>query len=315
MARVLVVDDERSVCEVIKLQLAEEGFDVEIAYDGREGLQKVASFTPDVVLTDVLMPIINGIDMCRQIKENPDSRFVPVMLMTTMADRAKRLLALEAGADEFLNKPIDSVEMMTRLRALIRMKKLVDQLEDSKNIIQLLANAIEAKDGYTVEHTERVRGYALGLAKKLGVPEEKWPTVEYGALLHDVGKIGIPEEILKKPASLTVSEYEVIKRHPMMGVQICQPVKFLRNVLTVIRYHHERIDGTGYPDGLKGEDIPIEARIVSVADAFDAMVSDRPYRKGLPLEKAIQILREGRGTQWDAQVVDEFITMIQTKMK
>jgi len=313
MARVLIVDDEKTVCEVISLQLREEGYQVEVAYNGKEGLEKVASFEPDVVVTDVLMPQVNGIDMCRQIKTNPQTQFLPVIVMTTVTDRARRMEAIEAGADEFLNKPVDSVEMFTRLKVLVRVKQLINELEYSKNIIEMLAHAIEAKDGYTERHLERVKKYSLALAKKCQVPAAMLKTIEMGAVLHDVGKIGIPESILKKPASLTPEEYEIIKTHPEIGVKICEPLKFLKEVLKVIECHHERMDGKGYPHRLKGEEIPLEARIVSIADAFDALTSDRPYRKGVSLQQAIAILKEGQGTQWDAHLVDQFIQMLQEK--
>ena len=311
-SRILLVDDEKTVCEVLKIQLEDEGYEVEVAYDGQEGWEKISNFDPDVVVSDVMMPRLNGIDFCRKIKDNHETRFTPVVIMTTLSDRTKRYEALEAGADEFLNKPVDSIEMMTRLRSLIRSKHLIDDLEDSKNIIRMLANAIEAKDGYTGKHTERVASYSLALARLSGVNQDLWPTIEMGALLHDVGKIGIPEAVLGKPGSLDEAEYNKIKEHPDIGVEIVKPLSFLKDVIKVIRFHHERIDGTGYPDGLKGENIPMEARIVSIADAFDAMTSDRPYRKGMPKEKAIEILKEGRGTQWDAKLIDHFIELIQS---
>ncbi len=308
--RVLLVDDEKTVCEVLKIQLVEEGYNVEVACDGKDAWDKIPDFQPDVIVSDVMMPIMTGIQLCKKIKETHETRFIPIVIMTTLTDRAKRYEALEVGADEFLNKPVDTVEMFTRLRALIRMRRLIDDLEDSKNIIRMLANSIAAKDGYTGKHVERVARYSLDLAKKSGVPEEDWNTIEMGALLHDIGKIGVPESVLLKPAALTKEEYDVIKRHPDVGVEICQPLNFLKDVLKVIHYHHERYDGGGYPKGLKGEDIPLEARIVSIADAYDAMTSDRPYRKGMPKEKAVEILTEGRGTQWDAHLVDQFIEII-----
>lgn len=311
-SRILLIDDEKTVCEVIKLQLEDEGYEVDVAYDGQEGWDKIAPFNPDVIVSDVMMPRLNGIQLCKKIKENHATRFTPVIIMTTLSDRSKRYEALESGADEFLNKPIDSIEMITRIRALIRTKSLIDDLEDSKNIIRMLANAIEAKDGYTGKHTERVASYSLALARASGVNKDLWPTIEMGALLHDVGKIGIPEAVLGKPDKLDEDEFNKIKEHPDIGVEIVKPLNFLQDVIKVIRYHHERIDGTGYPEGLKGEDIPLEARIVSIADAFDAMTSDRPYRKGMPKEKAIQLLREGRGTQWDAKLIDHFVDLIRS---
>lgn len=310
-SRVLVVDDDKAICEVLEIQLKNEGFEVAVAYDGKEALEKIPTFYPDVIVTDVMMPKLNGIKLCEKIKQSPETRFIPVVIMTTLSDRSNRLGALEVGVDEFLNKPIEMVEMMTRLRALIRMKKLIDELEDSKNIIRMLTHAIEAKDGYTEKHAERVVGYSLALAKKASVSKDLWRTIEMGALLHDVGKIGIPESVLLKPAKLDDKEYEVIKQHPDIGVQICNPLKFLQDVLKVIHYHHERFDGQGYPEGLKGDEIPIEARVVSIADAFDAMTSNRPYRKGMTKEKALGILKEGKGTQWDAKLIDHFLELIE----
>jgi len=309
-SRILLVEDDKKVCQVIRLQLEQEGYDVEVAENGEEALKKVSPFSPDVIITDVLMPVLNGIELCRKIKETPETRFIPVIVMTNILDREKRIEALEVGADEFLNKPIDSVEMLTRLRALIRLTKLINELEDTKNIIRMLTHAIEAKDGYTEKHAERVVGYSLELAKKSGLPQHLWNTIEMGALLHDVGKIGIPESVLLKPDKLNSKEYKVIKEHPAIGVEICRPLKFLKEVLKIIHHHHERYDGKGYPDKLKGELIPLEARIISIADAYDAMTSDRPYRKGMPKEKALQFLKKGRGTQWDSQLVDHFIEIV-----
>lgn len=312
--RVLLVDDEKTICDVLKMQLVEEGYTVEVAANGKEGLEKVPQFQPEVIVSDVAMPIINGIEFCKKIKETESTRFIPVMIMTTLTDRVKRYEALEAGADEFLNKPVDTVEMLTRLRALIRMKRLIDELEDGKNIIRMLANTIEAKDGYTGKHVERVAQYALALAKKAQVPEEMLRTIEMGALLHDIGKIGVPESILCKPSALNEEEFNVIKTHPTMGVEICHPLRFLKEMLKVIRYHHERYDGEGYPEGLKGEAIPLEARIVAIADAYDALTSDRSYRKGMLKKKAIAVLKEGRGTQWDAKLIDHFIEFLEKEL-
>ncbi len=305
---VLVVDDEAVNRKLAQELLTSRGYLVEVASNGEEAVSKVRALRPDLILLDVMMPRLDGLQTCRILKQDEETRLIPIVLLTALAALDDRVTGIEAGADDFLTKPFNAVELLARVRSLIHVKHLNDQLERTENILFTLAAAVEAKDRYTGRHLRRLVDYASRISKTLALPPRAERINEYGALLHDIGKIGVPEAILNKPGKLTSEEFAIIKQHPEIGERICRPLRFGPEIGPIVRGHHERWDGGGYPDGLVGDAIPLGARIVAVADSFDAMTTDRPYRNALPLEQVWEILREGAGTQWDPAVVAAFIS-------
>jgi putative two-component system response regulator len=233
------------------------------------------------------------------------------VLVTALTAREDRLRGIAIGVDDFLSKPVDRLELITRCRSSIRAKLFTDELESTKHVILALTRAIEARDGYTEQHTERVAARALALGAKLGLTPNALRVLQRGCMLHDVGKIGIPETILGKAAPLTADEFALMRQHPALGVAICRPLRsrLIAQALPIVLHHHERIDGRGYPDGLSGAAIPLDARIAAVSDAYDAMVSDRPYRTGMSVPLALDTLRSGAGRQWDGPLVAIFVDL------
>jgi len=280
------------------------------ATDGIEALELVKKDRPDLVLLDVMMPRMDGYEVCQRLKDSPEGKLLPVVMVTALGQIADRVRGLEVGADDFIVKPIERVELVARVRSLLRVKQLYDRLDDAQRTIFSLARAVEAKDSSLEAHTERVGMNARRVGQALGLADDALDDLLWGGVIHDIGKIGIPDSILLKPGPLTVAEFEIMKQHVFTGEEIARPLRSAHDLLPIIRHHHERIDGSGYPDGLAGENIPLGARIVSICDAFDAMISDRPYRRGLTHENALATLTAGAGTQWDAQLVGIFQTLV-----
>src|SRR6202012_3955915 len=218
---------------------------------------------------------------------------------------------MRAGAEDFLRKPVNKQELLARTRSLLRLKEFTDELENAETVVFSLALSIEAKDPYTKGHCDRLSSYSEALGRRLGLPAELCVALRRAGVVHDVGKIGVPEHVLLKKGPLTEEDWAIMKQHPVTGERICQPLRSFRHVLPIIRHHHEKLDGTGYPDGLKGEEIPITARILSVVDVFDALTSDRSYRAASTPEEAFRIMQEEveRGW-WDARLVKEFARII-----
>jgi len=299
-ATILVVDDDQPVRDLVTSLLQAEGYRVIEAANGEVALERVQVATPDLVLLDVMMPgRLDGVRLCQQLKSGEDTMLVPVVILTALDTLPDRIQGIEAGADDFLTKPFNRLELLARVRSLLRLKRLTDRLERAESVIFALAEAVEAKDPYTEGHLERLANYAEALACELGLSPQAQKDVREGAILHDVGKIGVPEAILRKPASLSKEEYQVIQNHPLVGHRILAPLRLASRILPAVRGHHEHFDGGGYPDGLGGQDISLEARIVAVADAYDAMTSDRPYRGALPEEEAMRRLWADSGRQFD----------------
>jgi putative two-component system response regulator len=307
---VLVVDDHPLNLELIEGCLADVECRVITATDGIEALELVKKDRPDLVLLDVMMPRMDGYEVCQRLKDSPEGKLLPVVMVTALGQIADRVRGLEVGADDFIVKPIERVELVARVRSLLRVKQLYDRLDDAQRTIFSLARAVEAKDRSLESHTERVGTNARRLGEALGLAEEHLDDLLWGGVIHDIGKIGIPDSILLKPGPLTVEEFDIMKQHVFTGEEIARPLRSAHDLLPIIRNHHERIDGTGYPDGLSGDNIPLGARIVAICDAFDAMISDRPYRRGLTHANALATLTAGAGTQWDAQLVAIFQTLV-----
>jgi putative two-component system response regulator len=288
---VLVADDTSHVQALFRELLSADGHDVVGADDGAEALEAVYCYHPDVVILDVNMPKVDGFEVCRRLKADPATRLTPVVLVTGLCDPSDRLKGIEAGADDFLSKPVHPHELRARVGWLTRLKHLTDELDSAESAFMALALTIEARDPTTNGHAERLSRHAVHLGRALSLGDDDLHALRRGGYLHDIGKIGIPDSILLKPASLTACEFELMKRHTLIGDQLCAPLQSLRRVRPIVLSHHERLDGSGYPHGLKGDEVPLLAQIVSIIDVYDAITSNRPYRAATSPESAISHLR------------------------
>ncbi|MBI5102285.1 MAG: response regulator [Nitrospirae bacterium] len=310
-ARILVVDDLPFNLEVMEGFLYKEGYTVITALNALEALEIIAKQRVDLAVLDVMMPGMNGFDLCRKIKSVFGNRFFPVILVTALDELKDKITGLEAGADDFLTKPFHTIELMTKIRSLLRLRKLQSELDHSEDIILSLAIAIESKDIYTKGHSERVGTLSMELASFLGMSEEDRNLLFKAGVLHDIGKIGVDNTLLHKTGPLSDADIRTIQEHVLIGETICFPLNSARNILPVIRHHHERWDGTGFPDRLSGEEIPFFARITAITDTFDAMVSSRPYRKSYTVMEALEIMGNEKPLgQWDPQLLDGFTEMM-----
>lgn len=308
---VLVVDDLAPNRELLEGHLDALGYEVRQAADGLEALEAVEHEEPDLVLLDIDMPRMDGLTLCRRLKAHPLRRLVPVVLITAHQDRETRLRGLEAGADDFLTKPFDSAELLVRTKALLRDRELNKHLDAAEGIILALARIVEARDRYTVYHAERVGLYAREIGRAHGLGEEDLDVLYKGGVMHDLGKVVIPAEILLKQGPLNEAEREIMETHAPEGARIAEPLRSVARLLPIVRHHHERIDGRGYPDHLAGAEVPLGARIAAIGDAWDAMTSDRPYRLALERDEAVSRLRAGAGTQWDAELTGIFLDLLE----
>ena len=309
-ARVLIADDNEANVELLSGILTAEGYQVVSAGNGNDALAMVRKGLVDIALLDVIMPGKSGFAVCQQLKLNPETRLVPIILVTSLTDLDDRVHGLLCGADDFLNKPIRKHELLARVHSLARMREFTNELENAETVLFSLATSIEAKDPYTEGHCERLSELAVALARKLGLSEELRVALRRAGIVHDIGKVAVPEHILQKTGPLTEQEWTVMKLHPIIGERICHPLKSFGLVLPVIRHHHEKLDGSGYPDGLKGDQIPRTAQILQTVDIYDALTTDRSYRKALPPEEALSIMRqEVRRGWWDGALVDELETL------
>jgi putative two-component system response regulator len=310
-SRVLVADDTDSVRALFRKLLTADGHEVVAAADGVAALEAVAQHHPDVILLDVGMPRLDGLEVCRRLKADPATRLTPVVLVTGLSDMQDRIKGIEAGADEFLSKPVHPHELRARVFSLTRMKQLIDALDSAEAAFMALALTIEARDPNTNGHCERLAQHAVLLGRALGLPAEDLHALRQGAYLHDIGKVGLPDAVLLKPGPLTAEETELMRRHPEMGEHLIAPLQSLRRVRPIIRGHHERLDGSGYPDRLRGDEIPLLAQLVGVVDVYDALTSRRPYRAALPAEEAARHLRaEAAADRFARAHVDAFLDVV-----
>jgi putative two-component system response regulator len=308
--KVMVVDDQKENTDLFTRILSADGFDVISASNGEEALAAAASGRPDVVLLDAMMPGLDGFETCRRMKSKPESRLLPVLLVTALRGRDDRIRAVEVGADGFVAKPPDWQELIARVQSLVRLKRYTDDLESAESVILSLAMTIEVRDPYTEGHCQRLANYATALGERLGLPDEDLEALYRGGFLHDLGKIGIPDGILLKPGPLTEGEFEVVKQHPVVGWKLCQGLRTLHRALPIIRSHHERLDGSGYPDGLAGDAIPLLAQILSIVDVYDALTTPRPYKLALSRAEASDTLLVEARRQWRSlELVQEFLAL------
>ena len=308
--KVLVVDDVSANVELLRTPLAREGYRVIAASDGEEALEMVAREHPDLVLMDVLMPKLGGYEVCERIKQNEATRLTPVVLITALNQREDRIQGINAGADDFLTKPFNVHELKARARSLVRLKRYTDDLESDESVIMSLALVIEARDAYTDGHCQRLAGYATALGQSLGLSDEDLAALHRGGYLHDVGKVGIPDALLLKTGRLTDAEYERIKAHPVIGDRLCGELRSLRQVRPIVRHHHELLDGSGYPDGLKGDAIPLLAQIMAIVDVYDAITTERPYKRAASAGQAYEELAAEVKRGWRRpDLVEAFVSL------
>ena len=296
--RILLAEDNESNVEFITELLTFHRFEVVAVSNGKDLLAEFPKVHPDVVLLDVQMPIMDGFEACRRLKGNPDTRLTPVVLMTGLSAVEDRVRGIEAGADDFLSKPVAQTELLARLRSLVSLKAFTDELERAESVLFSLAESIEGKDPYTKGHCERLSRYSVALARKLGLSAEQIVALDRAGIVHDVGKVAVPDAILLKPARLDDRERQMMQEHAVIGERICSPLKSFKHVLPIIRHHHERMDGSGYPDGLRGNQIPLTARILQIVDVFDALTTARPYKPALPLGETLDTLQQEVDRGW-----------------
>ena len=305
--RVLVVDDLPANIELIRRVLSSKEFEIDAASSADGAAAMVAIDPPDVILLDIRMPGRDGFDLCRALKSDDSTRLIPVILMTGNSTSDDRLRAIEAGADDFIAKPLNPGELRARVRALARVKRHTDELENAEQVIISLALTIEARDPTTNGHCQRLARYASELGEALGLDREDVRALHRGGYLHDLGKIGIPDAVLSKRGPLTSTELEVMRTHPVIGERLCGELRSLVRVRPIVRSHHERLDGSGYPDGLRGAEIPLLAEIMGLVDVFDALTTTRPYRAALPFDEAARTLREEVERGWRRKELVELL--------
>ncbi len=309
--RIVVADDESANVDLLARWLSRDGHQVFRASDGEEAMAIVAARQPDLVLLDVMMPRRTGFDVCRAIKLDAATRLIPVVLITALQNTEDRIRGIEAGADDFLTKPINLLELQARVRSLLRLKRHTDDLDSAESVIFSLALTIEARDAHTDGHCQRLSTYASALGGELRLPGDDLLALRTGGVLHDIGKVGVPDAILLKAGKLTAAEFEIMKQHTVIGDRLCGALRSLKRVRPIVRHHHERLDGSGYPDRLHGDDIPLLAQIIGVVDVFDALVTARPYKPAMPIDQACRELEAEVARGWKrADLVGTFVAQI-----
>ena len=323
-SNILIVDDDSRGRETLEAVLTGLGHNLHFCDNGLDALKQASILQPDLILLDVMMPGIDGFEVCRRIRADPLLADVPVVMTTALDDKASRLEGIEAGADDFISKPIDRMEIRARVNTIIRLnryRKLMKQQADLMQAHGELQDAYEAtlkgwvraldfRDNETGDHSRRVTLLTVELARLMGINEDELVHVRRSALLHEIGKIAVPDSILHKTGPLTEAEWDIMRKHPQIAIEMLEPIEYLRPALAIPFNHHERWDGTGYPRGIKGEEIPLAARIFAVVDVWDALSSDRPYRKAWPYEKIVEHMRQQSGTHFDPKVVELFLKMM-----
>src|SRR6201981_595031 len=310
---ILVADDQAANRELLEELLTAQGCRVITVQDGGAAVEELAQTHVALVLLDVLSARLIGFEACEKIKNSPDTYLIPVIMITALSDKEDRLEGIKVGADDFLSRPVDRTELLARVQSLLKLKQRTDELERAESVLFSLARSIEGKDPYTHGHCERLAQYSARLGEQLGLPEDQITALRRAGIVHDVGKIAVPDAILLKPGRLTPDEWTIIREHSVVGERICAPLKSFRFVLPIIRHHHEKLDGSGYPDGLRGDAIPITARVLQIVDVYDALTTERPYKKAFSITNALQTMREevSKGW-WDPHIFDQFERLVRT---
>jgi putative two-component system response regulator len=312
-ATILVADDQDANRELLEELLTSDGFRVVSVSDGEQVLEALNKNQIDLLLLDVMMPRLTGFEVCERIKSNPETYLIPAILVTALAEKEDRIRGIKAGADDFLSRPIDRAELLARVRALLKLKMRTDELERAESVLFTLARSIEGKDPYTHGHCERLADYSARLGEQLQLPENQITALRRAGVVHDIGKVAIPDSILLKPRGLSPEEWQLMREHPVIGERICAPLKSFRLVLPIIRHHHEKCDGTGYPDGLRGDAIPVAARVLQIVDVYDALTTERPYKKAFSSAEALLTMKEevAKGW-WDAAIFEKFEELVKS---
>jgi putative two-component system response regulator len=310
--KVLIVDDHPSNRMTAIALLSIEGYEVLEADNGINALDEVYAKNPDLILLDVMMPGMDGFEVCRRLKQDEQTRLIPVIFVTALDDRRARLKGIEAGGDDFLSKPFDQLELSARVRSLIRQKRLNEDLDHAEQVLFSIAKIVESRDPNTGDHCQRLvdQGHAFG--EFLGLSRTEVRDLTWGSYLHDIGKVGIPDAVLLKPGRFEPEEWEIMKQHVLIGEKICKPLRTMRGVVPIIRYHHERWDGSGYPDGLKGDEIPYLAQVFQVIDIYDALTNERPYKQAMLPQEALALMSEETAKGWrNPKLMEAFKQFIQ----
>jgi putative two-component system response regulator len=310
---ILVADDQAANRELLDELLTTQGFIVVTVPDGAAAVEELTRTQVDLVLLDVMMPHLNGFEVCQKIKSNPETYLIPIVLVTALSDKKDRIEGIKAGADDFLTRPVDRVELLARVGSLLKLKYRTDELERAEAVLFTLAESIEGKDPYTHGHCKRLSNYSARLGEHLGLAENQIIALHRAGVVHDVGKIAVPDAILLKPGKLSEQEWKLMREHSVVGERICAPLKSFRLVLPIIRHHHEKLDGSGYPDGLRGDAIPITARILQIVDVYDALTTERPYKRAFAITDALQTMKEqvAKGW-WDPHIFEQFESLMRS---
>jgi putative two-component system response regulator len=314
--KVLVVDDHAASRMTSVALLAMEGYEVIEADSGATAIALISHTQPDLILLDVMMPEMDGFEVCQRLKHSEPTRLIPVIFITALNDRRSRIRGIEVGADDFLSKPFDRLELAARVKSLVRQKRLNEDLDHAEQVLFSIARAIESRDPNTGDHCERLIKFGKNFGEYLQLSRSQIRDLMWGGYLHDIGKVGIPDAILLKQGKLTPEEWEVMRQHVSIGERICQPLRSTRGVIPIIRHHHERWDGSGYPDGLKGDEIPKLAQVFQMIDIFDALTSERPYKVSYTPEEALKIMCEETNRGWrNPKLMQQFAEFVRTRHK
>ncbi|MEM9216595.1 MAG: two-component system response regulator [Cyanobacteria bacterium P01_F01_bin.150] len=289
-SKILVVDDHPSSRMTAVALLCVEGYEVLEADNGPKALEMIQLVPPDLILLDVMMPGMDGFEVCRQLKANDHTRLIPIIFVTALHDRRSRLKGIEAGGDDFLTKPFDQLELSARVKSLVHQKQLNEDLDHAEKVLFSIASTIESRDPNTGDHCERLVQQGEQFGQFLNLSRIDVRNLMWGGYLHDIGKVGIPDHVLLKKGELSTEEWQIMKQHVIIGEQICKPLRTMRGVLPIIRHHHERWDGSGYPDALKGDDIPYLAQVFQLLDIYDALSNERPYKQALSPEESLSVM-------------------------
>jgi cyclic di-GMP phosphodiesterase len=304
-ARVLIVDDEAPNRGLVRKVLEPMGYVVIEAGDGEEAVAAVAANPPDLVLLDLVMPKMDGYAVLRVIKTDPRTRLIPVVMLTSHDQLVEKIRAVQIGVDDYLIKPFNIAELQARVKSLVNLKQFTDELEHASRVVESFAVCVESRDRYTGNHCKRLGVYGARVGQALGLGDEDLKTLHLGGVLHDIGKIAIPDLILNKPGRLTPEEFGLMKSHSSVGSDLLHPMRTLERVFPLVRHHHEKLDGSGYPDAIGGKEIPLLVRITSIVDVFDALHTKRSYKEAFPIETCLAILREeAQKGWWDRDVVE-----------
>lgn len=314
--KLLLIDQREINRRLTKSMLRSAGhYEFFEAASGAAALRILEEQSIDLIIVDLMLPDIGGPELCRRIKSNPRHCFLPVLIITNMQGVEHEVLGIEAGADEYLTHPVHPSVLRARVRSLIRNKSAIDSLDQAETILFALAQAVEARDAYTAEHCQRLATYSVALGVALGLSRAELVALYRGGFLHDIGKVSIPDSILHGQQRLTPDEWLIMQQHTVRGEEICRPMKSLAPVLPIIRSHHEKWDGSGYPDGLAGENIPFLARIMQIVDIFDALITERTYKPAFSIEKATAVLEDEVARGWrDPELVSLFISLLNRNM-